>query len=337
MQNRKYQVFISSTYSDLVEERKKVLDVLLMADCIPVGMEAFVATDVEQFEVIKKDIDLCDYYILIIGQRYGSINPDTGISYTEMEYDYAIKNKIPVLVFVLDEQIVLPDDKKENEPDKVERLKAFREKALTNRLCSIWKNTDELVGKVAVSIMTAKETIERPGWQRGTDFDEASLRRTIMKLQEENENLKVKLNDAIETVHSFTEIKNVAFENYDVKIDYHYTPAGSYRRSGSIEKKLPEIFKVIATQMMDVSLTESAISDAIKSKYASITGCMVYFNDSQQIKIILNQLRALGLIYSSWSENAGKLYWGLTIKGRRYRDEMIVVKENMMSVDNTEE
>ena len=337
MQNRKYQVFISSTYSDLVEERKKVLDVLLMADCIPAGMEAFVATDVEQFEVIKKVIDLCDYYILIIGQRYGSINPDTGISYTEMEYDYAIKNKIPVLVFVLDEQIVLPDDKEENEPDKVERLKAFREKALTNRLCSIWKNTDELVGKVAVSIMTAKETIERPGWQRGTDFDEASLRRTIMKLQEENENLKVKLNDAIETVHSFTEIKNVAFENYDVKIDYHYTPAGSYRRSGSIEKKLPEIFKVIATQMMDVSLTESAISDAIKSKYASITGCMVYFNDSQQIKIILNQLRALGLIYSSWSENAGKLYWGLTIKGRRYRDEMIVVKENMMSVDNTEE
>lgn len=51
---RKYQVFISSTYSDLVEERRKVLDVLLMADCIPEGMEAFVATDIEQFEVIKK-------------------------------------------------------------------------------------------------------------------------------------------------------------------------------------------------------------------------------------------------------------------------------------------
>lgn len=87
--------------------------------------------------------------------------------------------------------------------------------------------------------------------------------------------------------------------------------------------------------MMDVSLTESAISDAIKSKYASITGCMVYFNDSQQIKIILNQLRVLGLIYSSWSEGTGKLYWGLTIKGRRCRDEMIVLKENM-SANNTE-
>lgn len=61
----KYQVFISSTYSDLLEERRKILDILLMADCIPAGMENFVATDDEQFSVIKKVIDLCDYYILI--------------------------------------------------------------------------------------------------------------------------------------------------------------------------------------------------------------------------------------------------------------------------------
>ena len=58
-----------------------------MADCIPAGMEAFVATDNEQFEVIKKVIDLCDYYILIIGKMYGTVNPATEVSYTEMEYD----------------------------------------------------------------------------------------------------------------------------------------------------------------------------------------------------------------------------------------------------------
>lgn len=54
MADKKYQVFISSTFSDLINERRKILDVLLMADCIPAGMEAFVATDVEQFAVIKK-------------------------------------------------------------------------------------------------------------------------------------------------------------------------------------------------------------------------------------------------------------------------------------------
>ena len=57
MENTKYQVFISSTYSDLLKERKQVLDILLMADCIPAGMENFVATDDEQFSVIKKVID----------------------------------------------------------------------------------------------------------------------------------------------------------------------------------------------------------------------------------------------------------------------------------------
>lgn len=81
MTDKKYQVFVSSTYSDLKEERRKILDVLLMADCIPAGMEAFVASDTEQFEVIKKVIELCDYYVLIIGKRYGSINSSTGLSY----------------------------------------------------------------------------------------------------------------------------------------------------------------------------------------------------------------------------------------------------------------
>jgi len=134
MSEKKYQVFISSTYADLIEERRKILEVLLMADCIPAGMEAFVATDNEQFEVIKKVIDLCDYYVLIIGKRYGSVNQTTGKSYTEMEYDYAKEKGIPVLVFAIDDSIVLDKQKVEQEPVNIEKLKIFREKAMANRL-----------------------------------------------------------------------------------------------------------------------------------------------------------------------------------------------------------
>lgn len=119
MSEKKYQVFISSTYSDLIEERRKILDILLMADCIPAGMEAFVATDDEQFSIIKKVIELCDYYILIIGKRYGSINPITQLSYTEMEYIYAKEQKIPVLVFALDESVELPSEKVDSDPEKL--------------------------------------------------------------------------------------------------------------------------------------------------------------------------------------------------------------------------
>ena len=200
MNNKKYQVFISSTYADLAEERKKILDVLLMADCIPAGMEAFVAADIEQFEVIKKVIDLCDYYVLIIGKRYGSIHPDTGKSYTEMEYDYAIEQGIPVLVFAIDENIELASDKVETDKNKIEKLKMFRTKAMTNRLASIWATPEDLTGKLAISIMKARTEIKRPGWQRAVDFDEASLRREIMEQKNENKKLADDLKEAREEI-----------------------------------------------------------------------------------------------------------------------------------------
>ena len=214
MVEKKYQVFISSTYSDLKEERRKILDILLMADCIPAGMEAFVASDIEQFEVIKKVIELCDYYILIIGKRYGSINEQTGLSYTEMEYEYAKELGIPVLVFALDESVEVSEDKKEKDPEKIAALDAFRQKALTNRLATIWKTQDELTGAVAVSIMRATKQIQRPGWQRAVDYDEASLRREIMNLQKERDKLAADLNTAKKQIISLTTISDLAYEDF---------------------------------------------------------------------------------------------------------------------------
>lgn len=62
---------------------------------IPVGMEHFVATNEEQFNYIKRILDETDYYIVIVGNRYGSLD-DGGISYTEKEFDYAVNVGIPV-------------------------------------------------------------------------------------------------------------------------------------------------------------------------------------------------------------------------------------------------
>ena len=79
---KRYQIFISSTYNDLKEERQAVLESILKLRHIPVGMEQFVATNEEQFGYIKRLIDETDYYVLIIGNRYGTLGED-GISYTE--------------------------------------------------------------------------------------------------------------------------------------------------------------------------------------------------------------------------------------------------------------
>lgn len=83
---KKYQVFVSSTYEDLQEERKKVMEVLLQMNCFPVGMEYFNASDSSQWEVIKSLIRECDYYVLIVAGRYGSIEEESGKSYTQKEF-----------------------------------------------------------------------------------------------------------------------------------------------------------------------------------------------------------------------------------------------------------
>lgn len=97
--DKRYQVFISSTYEDLHVERQEVMQALLELDCMPAGMELFPAANDDQWTLIKRVIDDCDYYIVIIGGRYGSIAP-SGLSYTQMEYDYALLQGKPVIAFL---------------------------------------------------------------------------------------------------------------------------------------------------------------------------------------------------------------------------------------------
>ena len=95
---KKYQFFISSTYEDLKKERNKAIQAILTMNQFPIGMEMFSAADDDQWKIIKEAIDSSDFYILIIGNRYGSIEETTGISYTEKEFDYAVEKKIPEAV-----------------------------------------------------------------------------------------------------------------------------------------------------------------------------------------------------------------------------------------------
>lgn len=321
----KYQVFISSTFADLKEERRKILDVLLMADCIPAGMEAFVATDVEQFEVIKKVINLCDYYILIIGKRYGSINEQTGLSYTEMEYEYAKELGIPVLVFALDESVEVPPEKTENDQVKINALQKFRQKALENRLARIWKTQDELIGAVAISIMMATKQIQRPGWQRATEYDEASLRREIMDLQKDRDKIISELNSAKKQISSLTTVSDLAYDECNVLIKFKKSNGTFSPIFGSIERKLPELFKIISIEMMDVGLTEKAIESSLITNLFPKEPHSYSFTDKQLLKIILVQLKSLGFLYSNWSNEKSNLYWGLTKKGELERNKMILM------------
>ncbi len=157
---KKYQVFVSSTYEDLKDERSAAIQYLLDNDCIPVGMEQFPASDMTQMEYIKKMLEDCDYYILILAGRYGT-------GYTEKEYDYACKHGIPVLSFVIKDVDSLPINKSESKPDKKKKLAAFREKVCSSKLVKFYTNVDTLKAEIATSINKAIKEIPAAGWVRG--------------------------------------------------------------------------------------------------------------------------------------------------------------------------
>ena len=151
---KKYQIFISSTFADLHEERQLALKAILDLDFIPAGMEAFPAIDMEQFEYIKKVIDECDYYLLIIGARYGSTDAN-GVSFTEREFDYAISTKKRVIALLHSDIQSLPKKHFDSDPGLGVRLEAFREKVKTGRMVRFWANKDQLVSAVTQSIIKA--------------------------------------------------------------------------------------------------------------------------------------------------------------------------------------
>lgn len=99
---RKLQIFISSTHNDLVEERQFAIEAILNAGHIPAGMELF-KSGKSKIETIYKWIDESDIFLLILGGCYGSVDESSGLSYTEMEYNYALSKEMPMFEIFLDD------------------------------------------------------------------------------------------------------------------------------------------------------------------------------------------------------------------------------------------
>lgn len=104
--NKKLQVFVSSTYTDLKEERQAAVEAILDAGHIPAGMELFKAGNESQLKTIYKWIDESDVYMLILGGRYGSIETKSDKSYTQLEYEYALSKNIPVFAVILSQSFL---------------------------------------------------------------------------------------------------------------------------------------------------------------------------------------------------------------------------------------
>lgn len=317
---KKYQVFVSSTYEDLQEERKKVMEALLQMNCFPVGMEYFNASDFSQWEVIKSLIRECDYYVLIVAGRYGSIEEESGKSYTQKEFEYAIEQGIPVVSFVHKNSRSLPGTKIESNPLIEGKLDEFKSE-VKKRLCKLWENSDELPAQIVLSLNSLIKTNPRMGWVKANEVSSAEANEKLLKLNEEN----IQLKKQIEFLGSKTPDGTDIYKRGEDMFEIHVTSSvNSFWDENSSDSPYSEnyswnqIFLSVCTILLQ-PVTEHKIKETIEEKLLKYK-CI----DKDDFQTILIQLMALKLIQTDiLKSDAVYPYWILTSYGR---EEMVRLK-----------
>lgn len=170
----RYQIFISSTFDDLRGERNDVIQSLIRFGFIPSGMELFPSTNEEQFEYIKKQIDLSDIVVVILKGRYGT-------GYTEQEYDYATSIDKPVLVFVYGPFNTIQSNLLDAEDDKRTRFISFRNRVRTSRLVSSWNDSNDLQLNIIQSINSYVRDHPNIGWVKQDTILDRSVTDKLLK------------------------------------------------------------------------------------------------------------------------------------------------------------
>jgi len=178
---KRYQVFVSSTYTDLQEERRLLTQILPTMGCLPCGLELH-PSGPGAWAAIKKLIDECDYYLLMVGSRYGSLSP-SGVSYTHMEYVYAATKQKPILVMLHESPESRPADLQERTPEGRLKFNDFRQ-LLLKGVTARWNDARSLESGVRQYLPQLIQTRPMPGWVRSTQVSNPKLEREVDALRQ---------------------------------------------------------------------------------------------------------------------------------------------------------
>ena len=136
-------VFLSATFHDLEMERKAAIEAFARVGILPFSMEFFPADYRNKQDFIEKLIYEADFFALIIGGKYGAyLSEENKISFTEWEYDTAVKFNKKIFAFVPSNLDDIPQAKVDKDEEKREKLKKFIDKVRTIPLTRQYKYND---------------------------------------------------------------------------------------------------------------------------------------------------------------------------------------------------
>lgn len=325
--DKKYQVFISSTYEDLKQERDQAIKAVLEMGHIPVGMEMFSAADEEQWQLIAKQIELSDYYLVIVAHRYGSETPE-GISYTEKEYDFAKACGVPTLGFIIDDKASWPTDKVDRDRKKVASLTKFQEK-VKSKLVHFWSTKEDLHGKVSISLIKAMTTNPRVGWSRADEVISPDVTKELSRLSKENSILRTENQimatrqaEAADEVKEVVGILHANVRTLKIRSENSFATAEKHTRS------LLDLFLAAAPNLISESTT---LGIAQNIAYSIVSGKHHKnwpFGKINTEKLIAD-FAALDLLETSKKKHPvsdKQAYWSLTKVGRQVQKRSLRIQ-----------
>lgn len=330
--DKKYQVFVSSTYQDLATERQEIMHALLELDCIPSGMELFPAANEDQWSLIKGVIDECDYYIVVIAGRYGSLGLN-GLSYTEMEYRYAVDAGKPVIAFLHKEPDLLPVKLCEQTPEGKLKLQEFRALA-EKKMCKYWNTPSELGSVVSRSLIMLQKKHPGIGWIRGDQISSVEASTEILKLRRRIEELEAEIAESQTNAPKGTEGLAQGDDIFNINCNFvarEVKSRDTFKWEWDLNVTWNEIFYEISPLMMHEASNmqlSSRFGDFVSRKIKKVVPESKDFSGHDFIKDVtferndfetaLVQLNALGLIVQSVKNRSVKdrgAYWTLTPYG----------------------
>lgn len=298
MIKKKYQVFVSSTYEDLKEERQKAVEAILSSGNIPAGMELFQAGDETQKELIEEWIIESDVYLLILGGRYGSVD-STGKSYTQWEYEKAIEHEKPCFSLVLTEDyinkkagdgLIMPSALEMTKPE----YKEFKEN-VKSRVVAFINNIDQIESNIYKSLqrVTSKYGDNLIGWVKGSVVDDYE------KLKGENKDLSSKLVDRQEQVLNYKEEPGLYIDNYIGEFNYE------------------TLKNVLTSTIIDEETGETVLHFFTKHRDEFIEGLSI-FEDEIKDNVPVCKLLRYDLIEEQGSNINFDKYFTLTSIGKKF-------------------
>jgi hypothetical protein len=314
-----YHVLVSSTFEDLIDERLEVKEALLELDCIPCGMEYLPSANEGQWTFTKSLIDRCDYHIVIIAGCYGSEDQD-GKSYTQKIYEYALSRGIPAIGFIYHDRNSLPEDKKEKDENKVQKLEEFKS-FVRSQLSKDWSNAYELGAVVSRSLTQLIRNKPRTGWVRADKVRSGEMLEEIYNLRKERQELQTQISRMESIAEVNIDSKNIAFKENTLISGTHKMEVGQPSRAWSVKTSWKDIFKLMSPYLLQW-YDEDSLQNQIALVLLKATGYGDPYEaklDEDVLQSIKVQFLTLGLIQVTPLNTIGckaGLCWSLTPKGK---------------------